>query len=93
MLIKKVYVCTFRFGPLVRHWTMRYEAKHSYFKTLAHTLGNFTNISQHVCYLQNRQMGNDIITGQGNTFVYYIKLGRIYNNLYHDSIQLVLLCI
>ena len=68
---------SFRYGPLVRHWTMRYEAKHSYFKTLAHTLGNFTNISyslamrhqQHVCYLLNRPKGNDITTGQGNRVV------------------------
>jgi len=35
-----------RFGPLVRHWTMRFEAKHSYFKQLAHSMGNFVNI----CY-------------------------------------------
>ena len=48
-----------RFGPLVRHWTMRFEAKHSYFKQLAHSMGNFVNITyslatrhQHYqCYL------------------------------------------
>ena len=34
-----------RFGPLVRHWTMRFEAKHSYFKQLAHSMGNFVNIT------------------------------------------------
>ena len=34
----------FRFGPLVRHWTMRYEAKHSYFKQLAQSMGNFINL-------------------------------------------------
>ena len=28
-------VNTWRFEPLVRHWTTRYEAKHSYFKKLA----------------------------------------------------------
>ena len=33
-----------RFGPLVRHWTMRYEAKHSYFKKLAQNVGNFINV-------------------------------------------------
>lgn len=49
----------YRFGPLVRHWTMRFEAKHSYFKQLAHSMGNFVNITyslatrhQHYqCYL------------------------------------------
>lgn len=35
----------FRFGPLVRHWTMRYEARHSYFKKLAQNIGNYINIS------------------------------------------------
>ena len=27
-----------RFGPLVQHWTMRYEARHCYFKRLAQNL-------------------------------------------------------
>ena len=31
---------------MVRHWTMKYEGKHSYFKHLATVMGNFTN----VCY-------------------------------------------
>lgn len=34
-----------RFGPLVCHWMMRFEAKHSYFKQLAHSMGNFVNIT------------------------------------------------
>lgn len=38
------YMYIHRFGPLVRHWTMRYEAKHSYFKKLAQNVGNFINI-------------------------------------------------
>ena len=33
-----------RYGPLVRHWTMRYEAKHAYFKRLAQSMGNFINL-------------------------------------------------
>ena len=35
-----------RFGPLINYWTTRFEAKHKYFKQLAHVMGNFTNI----CY-------------------------------------------
>lgn len=35
----------FRFGPLVRQWTMRFEARHKYFKQLASKLGNFINIT------------------------------------------------
>jgi len=48
----------YRYGPLVRHWTMRIEAKH-YFKQLARSLGNFINLpyslasrhQQYQCYL------------------------------------------
>jgi len=36
--------CGIGYGPLVRHWTMRYAAKHSYFKHLAQSMGNFINI-------------------------------------------------
>ncbi len=62
-----------RYGPLVRHWTMRYEAKHAYFKSLAHTLGNFANLPlslaiRHQCYLQNIPNKNEIVTGPGNIY-------------------------
>lgn len=32
-------------GPLVRHWTIRYEAKHQYLKALSNSIGNFINIT------------------------------------------------
>ncbi|XP_015773170.1 PREDICTED: uncharacterized protein LOC107351398 [Acropora digitifera] len=32
-------------GPLVRSWCMRFEAKHHYFKRLAISIGNYTNIT------------------------------------------------
>ena len=39
--------CSFclTFGPLVRYWTMRYEARHHFFKRLAQNIGNFINLS------------------------------------------------
>ena len=54
-----IYTYAFRFGPLVRYWTMRYEAKHSYFKRLSQSLRNFINLpytlasrhQQYYCYL------------------------------------------
>ena len=35
-----------RVGPLSRCWCMRYEAKHNYFKTIAHRIKSFKNISK-----------------------------------------------
>ena len=52
-----------RFGPLVRNWTMRFEAKHAYFESLCQSMGNFINIpyslgmrhQQYQCYLNSSQ--------------------------------------
>ena len=54
-----MYFFACRFGPLINHWTTRFEAKHKYFKHLANVMGNFTNICYslalrhqlHQCYL------------------------------------------
>ena len=56
----------FRYGPLISHWTARFEAKHKYFKRLAHIIGNFTNI----CYtLATRHQLYQCYLGlQTNTF-------------------------
>ena len=56
---------TFRLGPLVRSWCMRYEAKHHYFKKLSTVVGNFTNLpytlsmrhQRWMCYKMN-SLGN-----------------------------------
>ena len=37
---------TYRFGQPSRYWCMRYKSKHSYFKSLAHTVKNFKNIAK-----------------------------------------------
>jgi len=36
---------SFRRGPLVRNWVMRFEAKHNYFKKLVDKINNFKNIT------------------------------------------------
>ena len=60
-MLPVLYNLYFRYGPLVGFWTMRYEAKHSYLKHLAQSLGNFTNLpytlawrhKEYQCYLHN----------------------------------------
>ena len=56
-----MFAFTCRIGPLGRHWCMRYEAKHCYFKRLAKNAYNFKNIAwslanrhqQLMCYYLN----------------------------------------
>ncbi len=65
-----------RFGPLINHWTTRFEAKHKYFKHLANIMGNFTNICYSLalrhqlyqCYIglnSNTLCSEDITIGPG----------------------------
>ncbi len=52
------------------HWTMRYESKHSYFKKLSSSLGNYINIchsltmrhQQLQCYLRLDEKGRDEVS-------------------------------
>lgn len=39
-------------GPLIRYWTMRFEAKHGFFKRLGHIVCNFRNILKTLSYRQ-----------------------------------------
>ena len=69
-------VSTCRFGPLTCHWTMRYEARHKWFRKLSMNLGNFINIpytlstrfQQLQCYQQlSTSTCEDIQMGPGET--------------------------
>ena len=85
-----------RYGPLINHWTTRFEAKHKYFKHLANVMGNFTNIcyslalrhQMHQCYLSlNRDTlpGEKIEIGPGTVIsVLYMQCTC---PVYHDSIH------
>ena len=64
----KVYVlhythrnCSCRFGPLVRLWCMRFEAKHNYFKVLGKHLGNFKNLPKTLASRHQRLMCNYLV--------------------------------
>jgi len=74
-----------RFGPPINHWTMRFEAKHKYFKHLANVIGNFTNICYslalrhqlHQCYLSidsNVLPGEETEIGPGSSIYMYYTL-------------------
>ena len=80
-----------RFGPLVRHWTMRFEAKHSYFKQLARSMGNFINLpyslafrhQEYQCYLNATTKGlhgsvDDIDIGPGDHLITIICTERYW---------------
>ena len=64
-----------RFGPLVRYWTMRYEARHHFFKRLAQNVGNFINLSYTLavrhqllqCYYHQSEafLGSEVEIGPG----------------------------
>ena len=82
LLITLDNFCIRRYGPLVRHWTMRYEAKHAYFKTLAQSMGNFINVpfslamrhQQLQCYNSCSQEQDSLTVGPGkhnNLFVFH----------------------
>ena len=80
-----VIVCTctrvsLRYGPLINHWTTRFEAKHKYFKHLANVMGNLTNIcfsltlrhQMHQCYLSlntDSLPGEEVEIGPGNVIL------------------------
>lgn len=60
------YLLNYRTGPLVTTWCMRMEAKHSYFKSVAH-LGNYRNVPYSVARRHQRLMCANL---RGNFFTY-----------------------
>ena len=54
--IYSAFSFSYRCGPLMRNWCMRYEAKHRYFKGIAQTVGNFKNIEKTVATRHQRHM-------------------------------------
>ncbi|KAJ8043406.1 hypothetical protein HOLleu_10472 [Holothuria leucospilota] len=49
-------------GPLIRYWTMRFEAKHSFFKRLGHIVCNFKNILKTLSYRQQMYLCHNLFT-------------------------------
>jgi len=50
-----------KFGPLIRCWCMRFEAKHSFFKDLARKMKNFKNLPYSLAFRhQSKQFADNI---------------------------------
>lgn len=55
-----------KFGPLIEFWTIRFEAKHSFFKKVVHNTGNFKNIL------------HTLATRHQLTLAYYLEMPTIF---------------
>ena len=81
-----------RFGPLINHWTTRFEAKHKYFKHYANIMGNFKN----VCYSlamrhQLKQCYNSLNTHSlpGDQLEIGISFVLAYDNFAQVSLRVI----
>ena len=50
-----------RCGPITHLWCMRFEAKHQWFKKLAHNLGNFVNVAKTLAWRHQRLSCYDLM--------------------------------
>lgn len=59
------YPSAFRkIGPLINFWSMRYEAKHSFFKRLSHVTCNFKNVTKTMTYRHQMMLCFQLLTGR-----------------------------
>ena len=78
LLIVHLFFKYSRFGPMVRSWCMRYEVKHSYFKSLAE------RHQTRSCYLMSSQCGGNASPLAKNT-----KIGKLMKLQYFTGIMAV----
>ena len=76
-----------RFGPLVRFWTMRFEAKHQYFKSLASRMGNFINITYSLA-LRQQCYQCYVLQSQSGFCAKHLKVGKGIFIIYNWSIKM-----
>ena len=92
--ISVLFLNRIRFGPLVQKWTMRYEARHNYFKNVAQNIGNnikltWTPANRHQllqCYYQTSQESllTDIMDIDWSMEVaHYSKVNTVCIYIYH----------
>ena len=87
--ISVLFLNMIRFGPLEQKWTMKYEARHNYFKNVAQNIGNnikitWTPANRHQllqCYYQTSQESllTDIMDIDWSMEVaHYSKVNTVY---------------
>jgi len=55
-------------GPLKQFWSMPYEARHKFFKTVVHSSGNFKNVPKTVSYRYQLSLAYRLLSCDGNIF-------------------------
>ena len=71
-----------RFGPMVRTWCMRYEAKHRFFKRIAMHMGNYTNVAFTLADRHQWQMCYTMSTSNNKFLIKSTIVGRkVCNNM------------
>ena len=81
---------TMQFGPLMKSWTMRFESKHSYFKSCIRSAKNFKNITG---LLAERHQTFNALQLEGRFFKQPLECNNatpFYAPLYSSDIQEVL---
>lgn len=69
-------LCTHRCGPISRFWCMRFEAKHSYFKSLAHRVKCFKNIPKTLADRHQHLMCYILSNPTQSPFIKEMKTGK-----------------
>ena len=81
-----VFVCNV--GPLVRHWAMRFEAKHQYSKFLPSSMGNYINIAHSLAL--RHQTYQCYVLQDDNALSSTVECGPgMYIHVHSKSIQFV----
>lgn len=75
-ILHNPYPTVHRCGPVSRLWCMRFEAKHSYFKTLAHRVKCFKNITKTLACRHQRLMCFTLSNSTCSPIVKEMKTGK-----------------
>nr|XP_054591281.1 uncharacterized protein LOC129155120 isoform X1 [Nothobranchius furzeri]XP_054591300.1 uncharacterized protein LOC129155133 isoform X1 [Nothobranchius furzeri]XP_054591301.1 uncharacterized protein LOC129155133 isoform X1 [Nothobranchius furzeri]XP_054591321.1 uncharacterized protein LOC129155141 isoform X1 [Nothobranchius furzeri]XP_054591322.1 uncharacterized protein LOC129155141 isoform X1 [Nothobranchius furzeri]XP_054591360.1 uncharacterized protein LOC129155163 isoform X1 [Nothobranch len=68
-----------KLGPVVHFWSMRFEAKHGFFKRVSHVTCNFRNICKTQAYRHQIMMCYTLLSGQ--MFCHEFEVGPGYTKL------------